>query len=83
MGLGRDGAAGVTPPVGSSGGVYHVVNVRDPRILGGVIGRQIVDVTQHDPGEPFCLHLLLDDGTCLSVPVGDGGFRVTYPTSGA
>lgn len=69
----------MTPPPGPH---RYVPTVRDPRVLGGCIGRRIVDVTQHDPGEPFCVYLLLDDGTCLSVPVGDDGFSVTYPTSG-
>lgn len=78
-----DGMPGGEDDLPTDGLPAIVANVRDPRVLGPLIGRRLVDVTQHEPGEAFCLHLLFEDGTCLSIPVGDGGFRVTHPTSGA
>jgi len=50
------------------------------QIIGSVIGRRIVDVTQQDQDEwdetrQAYVMLHLDDGSSLKFPVGDEGFE--------
>jgi len=52
-------------------------NIRD--ILPGVIGKRIIDITQHDQEEfatdGLCyVMLMLDDGSYLKFFIGDDGF---------
>jgi hypothetical protein len=51
------------------------------QIIGSVIGRRIVDVTQQDKDEweqtrQAYVMLHLDDGTSLKFPIGDEGFEL-------
>jgi hypothetical protein len=53
------------------------VTIRE--ILGDLIGRTVVDVTQHDAaefqaGESAYVMLMFDDGNYVKFPVGDEGF---------
>lgn len=53
-------------------------NIRD--ILSGVIGRTVVDITQHDEDEYLetqeaYVMLMFDDGSFLKFPIGDEGFH--------
>jgi len=58
--------------------------IRDPELLGPIVGARVVDITQHDRDEfqetrqsYFCLHF--DNGYTLTVPVGDDGFVIESP----
>lgn len=51
-------------------------NIRE--ILGSLIGRVLVDITQHDKEEfdeeGSFIQFHFDDGGYVKIPVGDGGF---------
>lgn len=52
-------------------------NIRE--LLGDVIGRTVVDITQHDKEqfeeEGSFVQLHFDDGSYLKFPIGDAGFH--------
>ncbi len=52
-------------------------NIRE--IIGEVIGKTLIDVTQHDPEqfeeEGSFVQLHFDDGSYLKFPIGDLGFH--------
>lgn len=52
-------------------------NIRE--IIGDVIGRTVMDVTQHDEDqfneEGSFVQLHFDDGSYLKFPIGDDGFH--------
>jgi hypothetical protein len=59
----------------------HYTTIRDPDLLGPLIGTRVVDVTQHDKDEYeedgrsyFSLHF--DNGTTLTIFLGDEGFVI-------
>ena len=47
-------------------------NIRD--ILGPLMGKQIIDITQNDYDEASFIMLMFDDGSYLEFPIGDFGF---------
>lgn len=51
-------------------------NIRD--ILGAVIGRKLIDITQHDEDQfketGSFIQLHFDDGSYLRFPIGEDGF---------
>lgn len=58
--------------------------IRDPQLLGPLVGARVIEITQHDreefaeTGESyFCLHF--SNGYTLTVPVSDAGFEVEAP----
>jgi hypothetical protein len=59
-------------------------NVRDPGMLGPLIGQRVIEITQHD-AEEFDLYgesriyLHFDNGMTLSFPIGDAGFTIGEP----
>lgn len=58
--------------------------IRDPDLLGGLIGRRVLEVTQHDEAEwlagyPAYFMLMFDDGSTLRVVVEDQEVSVTRP----
>jgi len=63
-------------------------NVRDPEVLGSLVGKRVVDITQHDP-EEFAengesrIYLHFENGTTLSFPIGDEGFDLTDVEGGS
>lgn len=62
-------------------------NVRDPEMLGPLIGARVVDITQHDaeeyPDTGSRIYLHFDNGMTLWFPIGDDGFGITdHPCPG-
>ena len=59
-------------------------NIRDPDLLGPIVGQRVVEVTQHDAahfkdtGESF-FELHFENGYTLHVPIGDDGFDISPP----
>ena len=58
-------------------------NVRDANLLGPLVGRRVVDITQQDAdefaetGSFVCLHF--DNGWTVTFPIGDDGFEIDAP----
>lgn len=57
------------------------LNVRDSDVLGQIIGRRVVDVTQHDEDEfqetkRAFVAIHFDNGMTVEIPIGDEGFDV-------
>lgn len=55
--------------------------IRDPQLLGPLIGARCIEVTQHDPEEfdetgESRIYLHFDNGMTLSIPVTDWGFEI-------
>lgn len=56
-------------------------SVRNPEVLGGIIGATVVDVTQHDADEfketgASYVALHFSNGITVTFPVGDEGFDI-------
>jgi hypothetical protein len=53
--------------------------IRDKEFLGDLIGKRVVDITQHDEdewsetGESYIM-LMFEDGLFVKFPIGDDGF---------
>lgn len=64
------------------GKVYS--NIRDPELLGPVLGQRVVEITQHD-AEDFAktgesrIYLHFENGYTVSFPIDDAGFDVAGP----
>lgn len=58
-------------------------NIRD--IIGGIIGKRVLDVTQHDKeefesGTESYVQIMFEDGQWVKFPVGDLGFEAQVET---
>lgn len=63
-------------------------NVRDPDLLGPLIGQRVIEITQHDKEEfvenhESRIYLHFENGLTLSFPIGDDGFNINDPRPGA
>lgn len=59
-------------------------NVRDPDLLGPLLGARVIEITQHDPeefdeGRGSRIYLHFENGITLSFPIGDDGFDINIP----
>ncbi len=57
---------------------HDYANIRE--MLGGMIGRKVIDITQHDEdewkaGSEAYVMVMFDDGSWLKFPVTDLGFE--------
>ena len=50
------------------------------QILGGYIGKRLLDVSQNDDGESPMMYLLFEDGLTLDIHLGLNGFHCQLPT---
>jgi hypothetical protein len=62
--------------------------IRNAEFMGPLIGRTIIDVTQHDAEEFAETHesyfmLMFDDGSALKCVVGDAGFTLLNVDDGS
>jgi hypothetical protein len=68
--------------VADDGDIYS--NVRDPGMLGPLVGQRVIEITQHDREEfdengESRIYLHFENGWTLSFPIGDAGFTIGEP----
>lgn len=57
-------------------GEYTCTNIRE--LLGGLIGKRVLEITQQDPGEDGHITLMFEDGSTLMFFINDKGFIYTF-----
>ena len=55
-------------------------NIRDPDLLGSIIGARVADITQNDKDEkPHAVYFHFDNGYTVRFTVDDEGFDIRPP----